>query len=113
MSSMGLFRQWSAGGSGLAGEICQPGPERAVLLDGGAKVFGCRVLAVPGGEYRFLLFPGECDERLDAVIDETGRHFGGGARVIDEHRRDLVPAGAHGCGGAGGRGFRDGLWLRV
>jgi len=58
---------------------------------------------MPGGQQRILLLPDGRDKRLNALIDETGRHFRGRARVIDEHRLELVPARARARNGAGGR----------
>jgi hypothetical protein len=39
-----LYRQ----GSGFTGEVCETGPERAVLLQGNAQFLGSRVFALPG-----------------------------------------------------------------
>jgi hypothetical protein len=45
------------------------------MLEGNAQFLGSRVFAMPGGLQRILLLLDERDERLAAVVDETGRHF--------------------------------------
>ena len=99
------------GGSGFAGEICETGSERTVMLEGNAQFLGSRVFAMPGGLQRILLLLDERDERLAAVVDETGRHFDSGARIIDERHLDVVPARALARGGADGRRFGNRLRL--
>jgi hypothetical protein len=60
------------------------------MLEGNAQFLGSRVFATPGGSERILLLLDERDDRLAAVIYETGRRFDSGARIIDEHHLDLV-----------------------
>jgi len=57
------------------------GPERTVALEGNAQFLGSRVFATPGGSERILLLLDERDDRLAAVIYETGRRFDSGARI--------------------------------
>jgi len=60
-----------------------------------------------------LLLLDERDDRMAAVIYETGRQLDSGARIIEEHHLDLVPARALAYGGAGGGGFGNRPRLRV
>ena len=49
MFNMGLPSLPGSQGSGFTGEVCETGPERAVLLEGNAQFLGSRVFALPGG----------------------------------------------------------------
>jgi hypothetical protein len=80
----GFLHYRAAGGSGFTGEICETGPERTVMLEGNAQFLSSRVCAMPGGSERILLLLDERDERLAAVVYETGRQFDSGAWIIDD-----------------------------
>jgi len=54
-------------------------------------------LLCPGREHPIQRFPNGGDERLEAVIDETGCQLHREARIVDEHRLDLGPPGAGAC----------------
>ncbi|MGO9194470.1 MAG: hypothetical protein ACLP8X_39275 [Streptosporangiaceae bacterium] len=86
---MGFLHYQGAGSSGFTGEVCETVAERAVLLDGSAQFLGSRVFAMPGGQQRILLLLDGRDERLDAVVDETGRRsYSGPKRCWSRRRRN-------------------------
>ena len=79
------------------GEICETGPERTVALEGNAQFLGSRVFATPGGSERILLLLDERDDRLAAVIYETGRRFDSGARAARTQLRKGRHPGSFGA----------------